>query len=108
MHIFLKGDCVKNKFFKNISYLVLSGFIVKILGLFNKIILIRFLGLSGMSIYSLVMPTMMLFVVAGELSLPQAVSKVVSENIIIKPYSNRPILIKMAKIALAFSEYLPK
>ena len=48
---------MKEKFIKSTITLILGGFITKILGLFIKIITTRVIVLEGISLYSLILPT---------------------------------------------------
>ena len=81
-----------NSFFKNTMVILLTSFIIKILGLLNKIIITRILGLDGMQLYVLTMPTIILLTSISSLSLNPVISKMISENQVTKKYSDKMIL----------------
>ncbi|MBR1413875.1 MAG: oligosaccharide flippase family protein [Bacilli bacterium] len=70
----------KNKFITSTLILILGGFITKILGFVIRIIYTRIIGEDGVSLYFLVMPTYSLLLTFATLSLPIAISKLVSES----------------------------
>lgn len=92
-----------NSFFKNTMVILITSLIIKILGLLNKIIITRILGLEGMSLYVLTMPTIILLSSISSLSLNSVVSKLVSENKVSKKYSNKKILQKSICLSLITS-----
>lgn len=69
-----------NKLIKSSLILVIGGLLTKILGMFIRIILTRYLGVDGISLYMLIMPTFSLFISLCQLGLPIAISKLISEN----------------------------
>ena len=71
---------MKEKFIKSTIVLVIGGLLTKILGMVIRIITTRIIGLNGIGIYMMVMPTYNLFITIATLSLPVAISKLVSEN----------------------------
>lgn len=83
---------LKNTFFINSLIIILTNFLIKALGLINKIVITRILGTSGMSLYVLSFPTIMLFISIGAFSLNITISKLVSEAIASKKYSPKKIL----------------
>lgn len=83
----------------NIFLLISSGFLVKALGLFNKIFLTRILGQEGISLYILAYPTIMLFTNLSSFGLKESISKLVSDQLILdKPLKS--IIIKSIKISI--------
>ena len=48
---------MKDKFIKSTITLIIGGFITKVLGLFIKIIMTRNIGIEGISLYMLILPT---------------------------------------------------
>lgn len=92
-----------NSFFKNTMVILITSLIIKILGLFNKIVITRILGLEGMGLYVLTMPTIILLTSISSLSLNSVVSKIVSENNVTKKHSNKKILTKSIKLSLLSS-----
>ncbi len=71
---------MKNNFVKSTIILIIGGFITKILSMIIKIALTRTVGTEGIGLYSLVLPTFNLFITLCTLSLPTAISKLVSER----------------------------
>ena len=72
---------IKNTFFLNTLIIILSNFLIKILGLVNKIFITRNLGTNGMSLYVLSFPTIMMFIGIAGFSLNITISKLISEAI---------------------------
>ncbi|MGL4335436.1 MAG: stage V sporulation protein B [Turicibacter sp.] len=58
--------------------LIVAGFITKILGMVNRIIITRLLGDSGVGIYMLIAPTMMLLMTVASIGLPVAIPTLIS------------------------------
>ena len=71
---------MKEKFIKSTIILIIGGLLTKILGMVIRIATTRVIGLEGIGLYMLVMPTYGLFITIATLSLPIAISKLVSEN----------------------------
>ena len=69
-----------NKFIKSTLILIIGGFITKILGMVIRIIMTRYIGIDGIGLYMLIMPTFSLFIGLCQFGLPIAVTKIVSEN----------------------------
>lgn len=84
----------KTSILYNLSVLVTAGVLVKVLGLVNKIIISRVLGIDGVSMFALMMPTVMLLLGICSFSLSSSIQNIVSSNIIKKKYSNRDLIIK--------------
>lgn len=93
----------RNTFFYATLIVIASGFIVKLLGLVNKIAITRVLGTEGMSLYVLSFPTIMLFVSLSGMSLYVTMSKLVSEAIINRKYSPKNLLKSAFKISMVVS-----
>lgn len=70
----------KNKFIKSALILMIGGFFTKLLGMAIRILTSRILGKVGIGLYSLVMPTFMLFIALCQLGFPIAISKLVAEE----------------------------
>jgi len=87
---------MKEKFIKSTITLILGGFITKILGLFIKIITTRVIGLEGISLYSLILPTFSLAMTITTLSLPISISKLVAED----KYNNKSIIFSTLPISI--------
>lgn len=69
-----------NLFLKSTLILLIGGIFGKAVGFILKIIVTRNLGAEGMGIYSMLSPTMSLITVLSTLSLPTAISKVISDK----------------------------
>lgn len=94
-----------NTFFINTLIILITGFIIKLLGLINRIFITRLLGPSGMGLYVLSFPTIMLFISISGLSLNITTSKLVSESIKNKKYSPKILLFKSIKLSLIISVF---
>ncbi|MBQ8292845.1 MAG: oligosaccharide flippase family protein [Bacilli bacterium] len=92
-----------NSFFINTSIIILSGFIIKILGLLNKILITRYLGTEGMSLYIISFPTIILFLNISTLNINNTISKIISEINITKEYSPKKIITTSLKLTLLSS-----
>ncbi len=93
--IYINGDIMKKRsILYNLSILVSTGLIVKLLGMLNKIIITRILGIDGISMYSLMMPSVMLLLGVCSFSLSTSIQNIVSQNISKTSYSNRDLIIK--------------
>ena len=71
---------MKEKFIKSSIILIIGGAITKLLGMVNKIFMMRLLPVSGINLYTLVLPTYSLFVSLATFGFPTAVSKMVAES----------------------------
>ena len=69
-----------NIFIKSTLYLIVGGFITRLLGFIIKIIYTRIIGPEGVSLFTIVMPTYSFLLTITSLSLPISLSKLVSEN----------------------------
>ena len=90
---------MKEKFIKSTIILIIGGLITKILGMIIRIITTRIIGVDGIGLYMLIMPTYTLFITIATLSLPIAISKLVSEN----TRNNKNIVLGIIPIALIFN-----
>ncbi len=90
---------MKEKFIKSTLILVIGGLITKILGMIIKIITTRIIGLEGIGLYTMVMPSFNLFITIATLSLPLSLSKIVSEN----TRNNKEVIFGSVPIALFFN-----
>lgn len=89
---------MKEKFIKSTIILIIGGLLTKILGMVIRIVTTRMVGLEGIGLYMLVMPTYGLFITIATLSLPVAISKLVSEN----TRNNKNVVLGIIPIALLF------
>ena len=69
---------MKRKILKSTFILMFGGISTKILGMLIKIFMSRNLGIEGMRLYMLVLPTFSLFISIGQLSFPLALSRSVA------------------------------
>ena len=90
---------MKEKFIKSTIILIIGGLITKILGMIIRIITTRIIGIDGIGLYMLIMPTYTLFITIATLSLPIAISKLVSEN----TRNNKNIVLGIIPVALIFN-----
>ncbi len=97
----------KNKtFFTNTLIIITTSFLIKLLGLANKITITRMLGTDGMRQYVLSFPTIMLFVGFAGMSLNLTISKLVSEATASRKYSPKKLLKISFLIAFIVSIFL--
>lgn len=68
-----------SKFLKGTIILLIAGFITRILGFINRIVIARFIGEEGVGLYMMAFPTLMLVITITQLGLPVAISKRVAE-----------------------------
>ena len=65
---------------------------IKVLGLLNKIIITRLLGTTGMALYIMAFPTILLLINISSFSLNITISKIVSENTKTHNYSEKRLI----------------
>lgn len=90
---------MKEKFIKSTIILIIGGFITKVLGMLIRIISTRIIGLEGIGLYMLVLPTFNLFITIATLSFPVAISKIVAED----KRNNKKIVFGIIPVALVFN-----
>lgn len=78
----------KNNLVKNASFLMLAAMISKVIGLLYKSPLSAIVGNMGMGYISLAQNAYMILLMIASFSIPQAVSKLISERIALKDYKN--------------------
>ena len=93
---------MKEKFIKKALILVLGGFITKVLGMIIRIITTRVIGVDGLGLYMMVLPTFNLFITIATLSLPTAISKLVAEG----TRNNKKLVLGFLPIAIIFNIFL--
>lgn len=69
----------RQSFLQGAFILILAGFITKILGFINKIVIARIMGAEGVGLYMMAVPTLLLIITITQLGLPVAISKLVAE-----------------------------
>ena len=87
---------MKNKFIKSTIILIIGGFFTKVLGLIIKIVLTRFIGTTGIGMYSMLIPTFMLLNSIAGLGLPTALNVLISSE----KYNNKNIVFTSICISL--------
>lgn len=93
----------KTSFFFNTLIILITGFIIKALGLINRIFITRILGSSGMTLYIMSFPTIMLFINISCMGLNITISKLVAESLKTKLLSPKLLLKKAIVISLITS-----
>jgi stage V sporulation protein B len=86
----------KSKFLTSTIILMIGATITKILGMIIKIITTRYVGLDGIGIYMLIIPTFTLFINIAVLGFPVAISKLVAED----KNNNKSIIFSAIPIAI--------
>ena len=89
-----------NYLIKNTIILITTSIIIKILSLLNRILITRLLGTNGISLYVIILPTIMLLISLSSFSLNITVSKIISSNEKTNKYSEKEILKKAIIIGL--------
>ena len=78
----------KNNLVRNASFLMIAAMISKIIGLLYKSPLSSIVGNMGMGYISLAQNAYMILLMIASFSIPQAVSKLISERIALRDYKN--------------------
>ncbi len=68
-----------SKFLKGTLILLVAGFVTRVLGFINRIVIARFIGEEGVGLYMMAFPTLILVVTLTQLGLPVAISKNIAE-----------------------------
>jgi stage V sporulation protein B len=68
-----------SKFLQGTMILIIAGFITRILGFVNRIVVARVIGSEGVGLYMMAVPTLMLAITITQMGLPVAISKLVAE-----------------------------
>ena len=69
-----------NLLIKNIFILLVSGVLTKIFGMISKILYTRIAGIKIISLYTLIVPTLMLIISITQFSFPISISKLSAEG----------------------------
>lgn len=69
----------RQSFLRGAFILMLAGFITKILGFINRIVMARILGEEGVGLYMMAVPTFILAITLTQIGLPVAIAKFVAE-----------------------------
>jgi len=90
---------MKNNFIKSTFILLLGGIITKLLGMIIRISMTRIIGLKGISLYSLILPTFSLFITIGQIGLPITLSRLVA----LKDRNNKNLYYTIIPFILLFN-----
>ncbi|MEG1596811.1 MAG: oligosaccharide flippase family protein [Bacilli bacterium] len=93
---------IKEKFIKSTIILIIGGLLIKALGMLIRIVITRLVGLDGIGLYMLIFPTFSLCMTLAEISLPIAISKIVSAD----KHNNKKIVLGIIPITLFFNLFL--
>lgn len=93
---------MKNKLIKSTFILLIGGIITKILGMTIKIIITRMIGIEGLSLYTLIMPTFGLLIALAQLGFPIAISTLVAEN----KSNNKKMILGVIPISLLLNIFI--
>lgn len=93
---------MKEKFIKSSIILIVGGFITKILGIINKVIMTRLLKTEGVGLYMLILPTFSLFINLASFGFPIAVSKLVAED----DKNNKKLVFSVIPFSLLINTFL--
>lgn len=88
---------LKNTLVKNTFILILTSMLIRLLGLVNRVILTRMLGNDGISLYMIVLPSIMMFISLGSLSLNITITKITATK------NDRSVIKKGIKIGIISS-----
>ena len=91
-----------NKFIKSTLILIIGSGITKVISMIIRIVLNRMLGVEGIGIYMLILPTFTLLISISQLSLSTSISKLVSEG----KRNNRNLVFSILPISLLFNIFL--
>lgn len=89
---------MKNNFIKSTIILIIGGAVSKIMAMVIKIFLTRSIGDKGIGMYMLVLPTFNLFITLCTMSLPIAISKLISER-----NSSKRIVLPIIPISIIYN-----
>jgi stage V sporulation protein B len=69
----------KQTFLQGTFILILAGFITRVLGFINRIVIARVMGEEGVGLYMMAVPTFLLVITLTQIGLPVAISKFIAE-----------------------------
>lgn len=93
----------KQTFMQGAIILMLAGFVTKILGFVNKIVMARILGPEGIGLYMMAVPILILVITLTRLGLPVAISKLVAQAV---AEGNQHKIKKIMVVSLAITAIL--
>ncbi len=76
----MKKLFIKNKTLNSIIFVISFSMIIRLLSLLNRIILNRMLGADGVTLYTISIPSIMLFVSLGSISLNTSINQIVAKK----------------------------
>ena len=91
-----------NIFIRSTLILIIGGMFTKIFGMIIKVFTTRVVGIEGIGIYMMIMPTFNLFITLAQLGFPNAISKLVSED----KSNNKRLIISTIIISLIINVIL--
>ncbi|GER72159.1 stage V sporulation protein B [Weizmannia acidilactici] len=68
-----------SKFLRGTIILLAAGFVTRVLGFINRVVIARSLGETGVGLHQMAFPTLMLVITVTQLGLPVAISKCIAE-----------------------------
>ena len=86
---------VKKNIIMSVIRLIMMGFLAKIISTFAKIIIARKIGIEGMSLYALTLPTMVLMINLAQAGFSTAIAKLIAQH------RNHTLKIMMSVCALS-------
>ena len=87
---------MKEKFIKSSIVLIIGGLLIKLLGMFIRIMINRIAPLETISLYMLILPTFSLMMAISQLGFSTSISKLVSEE----RYKNKKLLFSILPISI--------
>ena len=87
---------MKEKFIKSSIVLIIGGLLIKLLGMFIRIMINRIASLETISLYMLILPTFSLMMAISQLGFSTSISKLVSEE----RYKNKKLLFSILPISI--------
>lgn len=87
---------MKEKFIKSSIVLIIGGLLIKLLGIFIRIMINRIAPLETISLYMLILPTFSLMMAISQLGFSTSISKLVSEE----RYKNKKLLFSILPISI--------
>lgn len=93
----------RQTFLRGAFILMLAGFITKILGFINRIVMARILGEEGVGLYMMAVPTFILAITLTQIGLPVAIAKLVAEA---EAVNNKQKVKKILTVSLAITSII--
>ncbi|AXK20089.1 stage V sporulation protein B [Bacillus toyonensis] len=93
----------RQSFLKGAFILMIAGFITKILGFINRIVMARILGEEGVGLYMMAVPTFILAITLTQIGLPVAIAKFVAEA---EAVNDKQKIKKILTVSLAVTSFI--